>query len=128
MPWPYSREAKMYLPVDATFTRKQYSLYSQFTLKLFMVACREEYWIPTLRKLVKSVRSTFWGCKRFHALPVRAPPPGLLLKERTDIRGPFEVIETDFAGPILYKLRNRRKGKPIWSFFRAVCQGPYIWN
>ena len=82
-----------------------------------MAAVREEYWIPTLRKLVKSVRSTCWGCKRFRALPVRAPPPGLLPKERTDISGAFEVIGTDFAGPILYKLRNKREGKAYLVIF-----------
>ncbi|XP_068671446.1 uncharacterized protein [Montipora foliosa] len=111
----------MYLPVDATFTRKLVQRIHAETLhsgvSLTMAAVREKYWIPTLRKLVKSVRSTCWGCKRFRALPVRAPPPGLLPKERTDISGAFEVIGTDFAGPILYKMRNKREGKAYLVIF-----------
>ncbi|XP_068704689.1 uncharacterized protein [Montipora foliosa] len=85
-----------------------------------MAAVREEYWIPTVRKLVKSVRSTCWGCRRFRALPVRAPPPGPLPKERTDISGAFEVIGTDFAGPTLYKLRNKREGKAYLVIFSCT--------
>ncbi|XP_068712807.1 uncharacterized protein [Montipora foliosa] len=111
----------MYLPVDATFTRKLVQRIHAETLhggmSLTMAAVCEEYWIPTLRKLVKSVRSTCWGCKQFRALPVRAPPPGLLPKERTVISGAFEVIGTDFAGPILYKLRNKREGKAYLVIF-----------
>ena len=48
---------------------------------------------------------------------MRAPPPGLLPKERTDISGAFEVIGSDFAGPILYKLRNKREGKAYLVIF-----------
>ena len=76
-----------------------------------MAVILEKYWIPTLRKLVKSVRTVCWGYKRFCALPVRAPPLGLLPKERTDISGALEVIGTDFAGSVLYKLRNKKEGK-----------------
>ena len=108
----------MYLPVDATFTRKLVQRIHAETLhggvSLTMAAVSE---IPTLRKLVKSVRSTCWGCKRFRALPVRAPPPGLLPKECTDISGAFEVVGTDFAGPILCNLRNKREGKAYLVIF-----------
>ena len=48
---------------------------------------------------------------------MRAPPPGLPPKERTDISGAFEVIGTDFAGPILCKLRNKREGKAYLVIF-----------
>ena len=111
----------VYLPVDVTFTRKLVQRIQAETLhggvSLTMAASRKEYWISTLRKLVKSVRSICWGCRQFRALPVRAPPPGLLPKERTDISGAFEVIGTDFAGPILYKLRNNREGKAYLVIF-----------
>ena len=42
-----------------------------------MAAVRESYWLQKLRKLVKSVRSTCWGCKRFTAPPLTTPPPKL---------------------------------------------------
>ena len=50
----------VYLPADATFTRKLVQRIHAKALhggvSLTMVAIREKYWIPTLRKLVKSVR------------------------------------------------------------------------
>ena len=70
---------------------------------LTMAAIREQYWIPTLRQLVKSVRSACWGCKRFIASPLTVPLPGLLPTDHTDGGTAFEVIGTDFAGPIKYK-------------------------
>ena len=111
----------VYIPADATFTRTLVQRIHAETfhggVPLTMAAIREMYWIPTLRKLVKSVRSTCWGCKRLRTLPVRAPPLGLLPKERTGIRGAFEVIGTDFEGPLLYKLRNEREGKTYLVIF-----------
>ena len=119
----------VYLPADVTLTRKLVQRIHAETLhgglSLTMAVIGEKYWIPTLRKLVKSVRSASWGYKQFCALPVRAPPPGLPPKEPTDISGPFEVIATDFTCPILYKLRNKKEGKAYMvifscSFSRAV--------
>ena len=64
----------VYLPADSLFTRKLVQRIHAETLhggvSLTMAAIREEYWIPTLRQLVKSVRSACWGCKRFRALPL----------------------------------------------------------
>ncbi|XP_044170793.1 uncharacterized protein LOC122954979 [Acropora millepora] len=41
----------------------------------------EKYWIPKLRRLVTSVRSTCWGCKRFTAPPLTTfhPPDQCLV-------------------------------------------------
>ena len=105
----------VYLLADATLTRKLVRRIHTETLhggvSLAMAVILEKYWIPTLRKLVKSVRTVCWGYKRFCALPVRAPPLELLPKERTDISGALEVIGTDFAGSVLYKLGNKKEGK-----------------
>lgn len=52
----------MYLPVFALLTRNLVQRIHVETLHggvgLTMAAVREQYWIPTLRKLVKSVPST----------------------------------------------------------------------
>ena len=48
---------------------------------------------------------------------MRAPAPGLLPKEHTDISGAFEVIGTDFAGPILYKLRKQKRRESLYGNF-----------
>ena len=76
-----------YLPADALFTKKLVRRTHVETLHggvlLTMAAVRETYWIPKLRKLVKSVRGSCWGCKRFTAVPIVKPPPGNLPTDRT---------------------------------------------
>ena len=112
---------RVYLPAGRLFTRKLVQRTHAETLhggvSLTMAAIREEYWIPTLRQLVKSVRSAFWGCKRFRALPLTVPPPGPLPTDLTHGRAPFEVIGTDFAGPIYYRLSQKREGKTYLLIF-----------
>ena len=111
----------VYLPADSTFTRKLVQRIHSETLhggvSLTMAAVREKYWIPKLRRLVKSVRSTCWGCKRFTAPPLTTPPPGPMPSDRTLGGAAFEVIGTDFAGPIFYKLNPRRQGKAYLVIF-----------
>ena len=111
----------VYLPADSMFTRKLVQRIHAETLhrgvSLTMAAVRESYWIPKLRKLVKSVRSTCWGCKRFTAPPLTTPPPGPMPSDHTLGGAAFEVIGTDFAGPILYKLTPRRQGKAYLVIF-----------
>ena len=111
----------VYLPVDALFKRKLVQRIHVETLhggvSLTMAAVREQYWIPILRKLGKSVRSTCWGCKRFRALPLTTPAPGPLPTDRTNSGTAFEVIGTDFAGPIMYKQYKKREGKAYLAIF-----------
>ena len=82
-----------------------------------MAAIREQYWIPTLRQLVKSVRSACWGCKRFIASHLTVPPLRPLPTDRTDGGTAFEVIGTDFAGPIKYKQRKKGEEKAYLVIF-----------
>ena len=111
----------VYPPADALFTRKLVQRIHVETLHggvtLTMAAIREEYWIPKLRKLVKSVRSACWGCKRFQASPLIVPPPGPLPTDRTIGGAAFEVIGTDFAGPLKYKQRKKSEGKAYLAIF-----------
>ena len=110
-----------YLPADALFTKKLVQRTHVETLHggvlLTMAAVRETYWIPKLRKLVKSVRGSCWGCKRFTAVPIVKPPPGNLPTDRTEGGAAFQVIGTDFAGPIRYRMANKRKGKSYLLIF-----------
>ena len=70
---------------------------------LTMSKVRDDYWVPTLRSLVKKVIGKCYGCKRFYTTPIPAPPQGNLPKERTEGEIPFEVTGVDYAGPIYYK-------------------------
>ena len=58
-----------------------------------------------------------WGCKRFQALALAAPPPGLLPKERTEGSAAFEVVGLDFARPIRYRKSPRVKGKAYLTLY-----------
>ncbi|XP_044179547.1 uncharacterized protein LOC122961023 [Acropora millepora] len=76
-----------------------------------MTKVRERHWIPRLRRLVKRVVKKCPGCKRFQAVALAAPPPGLLSQDRTEGSYPFEVVGVDFAGPIEFKTSTKRESK-----------------
>ncbi len=52
-----------------------------------------------------------YGCKRFMVTPIVKPMPGNLPQDRTTGGAAFEVIGTDFAGPICYKRTSKCEGK-----------------
>ena len=58
----------IYLPADSEFTRKLVERYHLETLHggvlLTMAAVRENYWVPTLRQVVKAIRAKCRGCTR----------------------------------------------------------------
>ena len=78
---------------------------------LTMAKVREEFWIPRLKRLAKKVIRECYGCKRFQAVALAAPPLGLLPLERTEGSTPFEIVGVDFAGPIKYRKSSRIEGK-----------------
>ena len=67
---------------------------------------RSLLWIPHLRRLSKSVIRNCYVCKKFRSLPYQSLKPGPLPKDRTEKCFPFEVIGTDYAGPIYYKTKK----------------------
>ena len=105
----------IYIPDSTTFAEKLVQHAHKVTLHggvgLTMAKIREQYWIPRLRRLVKRVIKQCYGCKRFQAVALAAPPPGLLPTERTEGSGAFEVLGVDFAGPIKYRKSSRAEGK-----------------
>ena len=78
---------------------------------------REQFWIPLLRRLVKRTVTKCYGCKRFQAVALANPPPGLLPQERTKAAGVFEVVGVDFAGPITYRKSSRQEGNAYLVLF-----------
>ena len=105
----------VYLPIKAVLTRKLVQKVHCETLHggvgLTMAAVREQYWVPKLRSLVKSVRSECYGCRRFTATLINAPAPGPLPKDCTGVGAAFEVVGVDFAGPIRYKQSKKSEQK-----------------
>ena len=111
----------IYVPDSTIFAEKLVQHAHLATLhggvSLTMAKVREQHWIPRLRRLVKKVIKQCYGCKRFQAIAVAAPPPGLLPLERTEHSSVFEVVGVDFAGPIKYKKSPRVEGKAYLVLF-----------
>ena len=111
----------IYLPDDCLFTEKFVELAHVRALHggvaLTMAKVRDNHWVPRLRQLVKKVIKGCWGCKRFQALALATPPPGLLPRERTEGSTAFEVIGVDFAGPIRYRKSTRAEGKAYLALY-----------
>ena len=94
---------------------------------LTMAKVRTHYWIPKLRQLVKKVRKSCHGCKRFQALAYAAPPPGNLLTTQTQGNNPYQVIGVDYAGPIQYRVSKQREGKAyVLLFACSLTRGIYL--
>ena len=94
---------------------------------LTITKVRELYWVPRLRALVKQVLRACSGCKRFQAMALATPPPGLLPTDRTEGSTPFEVIRVDFAGPIKYRIRAKTEGKAYLALYAcSLARGLFL--
>ena len=97
----------IYLPEDAMLTRKLVRRVHCESLHggggLTMAAIRETFWVPRLRRVVKKVTKNCWGCKRFQATAIAAPPPGPLPTNWSEGTTAFKVAGMDFAGSIRYR-------------------------
>ena len=80
---------------------------------LTMTKVRSNYWIPTLRKLTKTVVRKCYGCKRFKSLPYLGPLPN----DGTEQVMPFQVIGTDFVNPIHYRAKTKKEQKAYILIF-----------
>lgn len=105
----------VYLPDTAVYTEKFVEEAHASTLhrgkQLAMAKVRERHWVPRLRRLAKGIVKKCPACKRFQATAFAVPPPGPLPRDRTEGSTPFQVVGTDYAGPIKFKATEKRKGK-----------------
>ena len=82
-----------------------------------MTNIRRKYWRPRLRQLVKRVKKRCYRCKRFQTVAFQIPPPGLLPRDRTKGCRAFQIVGTDYTGPIIYKKKQKTKGKSYIFLF-----------
>ena len=82
-----------------------------------MAKLRERFRVPRLRRLVKKLRGSCNGCKKFQAKPYPVPPPGSLPITRTQGSIPFQVVGVDFAGPIRYQQNPKKEGKAYLALY-----------
>ena len=105
----------IYLPDSEFYTKKLVQYAHEVTLHggvgLTMAKVREEYWTPRLRRLCKQVIKGCVGCRRFQASAVAKPPTGNMPKDRTQGTTAYQVIGVDYAGPLRYRVTNKREGK-----------------
>ena len=105
----------VYIPDTSIYAEKLVEHAHENTLHggvgLTMTKIREQHWIPRLRRLVKRLINRCAGCKRFQAVAMASPPPGLLPRSRTEGITPFEVIGVDYAGPLMYRAKNKKERK-----------------
>ncbi len=121
----------IYLPDSAPYTKALVHQAHMDTLHggvaLTMAKLREQYWIPRLRRLVKGVRSSCYGCVRFRAKSYSSPPPGQLPTSRTQGDTPYAVIGVDFAGPIKYRIKANTDSKAYLILYAcSLTRGVYL--
>lgn len=121
----------IFLPDTASYTKALVFQAHLDTLHggvtLTMAKLREQYWIPRLRRLVKLVRSSCYGCVRFRATSYSSPPPGQLPTSRTQGETPYAVVGIDFAGPIKYRIKANTDGKAYLILYAcSLTRGVYL--
>ena len=84
---------------------------------LTVARIRDQYWIPTLRQLVKRIIKRCYVCKRFNISHYPKPSQGLIPTDRTKQDLPFSVIGTDYAGPFICKTNGKRDIKVYLLLF-----------
>ena len=105
----------VYLPTDAVYTERLvmnahlHILHGGVVLTITRI--RERYWIPGLRQLAKRLIPNCFGCKQFHATPLRKPPQACLPTELTTGKQPFQIFGLDYARPLYYKRSGKAMGK-----------------
>ena len=82
-----------------------------------MSRIRERYWVPRLRRLTKRVIKRCHGCRRFQVRAAARAPPGNLPRDRTEGSRPFQVVGVDFAGPIKYRVTQKKEGKAYITLY-----------
>lgn len=85
-----------------------------------MAKVREQFWIPQLRVLVKSVIHECSNCKLFRVMPLHPPTTAQLPEFRTQMTHPFAVTGVDFAGPLLFRTPKRKTQKAYVTLFTCT--------
>ena len=91
------------------FTEHERALHGGVTI--VMTSVRMRYWISSLRQQTKSVIHKCYGYKKHCALPYPTPNPGPIPLERTESFMSFQIIGSDYAGPIYYRIKSKKGSK-----------------
>ena len=75
---------------------------------LTMAKIRNQYWIPTLRQLLKIIIKKCYRCKSFNISHYPKPSQGLIPTDITKQDLPFSVTGKDYAGSFICKIKEKR--------------------
>ena len=81
-----------------------------------------QYWIPTLRNLVKFIIRNRRACKKYQVTFYPDPKPGPLANDRTEQCDPFQVIGVDCAGTIFFRSKTRKDLKAFYCFHAVLAE------
>ncbi|XP_078354940.1 uncharacterized protein LOC144639519 [Oculina patagonica] len=87
-----------------------------------MCHVRENYWVPKLRSLAKTVIHNCNLCKRYWKKPISTShsPDSILPSFRTELSNPFTATGVDFAGPVYYKITKSTTSKAYIALFTCA--------
>ena len=89
----------VYIPSESILNQKIIFSAHKSTLHggvtMTMTKVRSQYWIPTLKNLVKFIIRNCRAYKKYQATSYPDPKPGPLAKDRTEQCFPFQVIGID---------------------------------
>ena len=92
-----------------------------------MAEIRENWWIPRLRSLVKRHIHNCNVCKVFATKPLVPSTTASLPNFRLEAVRPFQHTGVDFAGPLVYRKKDKSEGKAyIILFTCAVTRAVHL--
>ena len=121
----------IYLPNESLLSEKIIFAAHKNTLHggvlMTMTNVRSTFWISSLRQLTKSTIRNCYRCKRHYAVPYPQPKPVPLPTDRSEAAMPFQVIGTDYAGPIYYRTKSKKESKAhILLFSCSLSRGVHL--
>ena len=115
----------IYIYIIIIFSTHKGNLHRRVTIQ--MTKLRPQYWIPTLRNLLKFIIRNCRACQKYQATSYPDPKPGPLTKGRAEKCFSFQVIGVDYASPIFYRLKTRKDLKAYIIFHScSVCRAVYL--
>ncbi len=92
-----------------------------------MAEIRRNWWIPRLRSLVKKHIRDCNVCKVFATKPLKPSTTSSLPSYRLEAVRPFQQTGVDFAGPLVYKKKDKSEGKGYVIIFTcAVARAVHL--
>jgi len=87
---------------------------------------RQQYWIPKIRQVVRSLLRKCVTCKKVSGKPYSAPEAPPLLKLRTLCAAPFSVTGVDFTGAPFVRCMDKEQKVYICLFTCANTRAIYL--